>query len=317
MIWGPRGGVWSREIGKNFKRSEVTEAFEPGAIVVSNEAVEEGVSIGVAGKSAPRAAALRFPADGLGDPAVEAFDEAVGLWPIGSGQAVIDLLVGADEIERVIAGRPARRLVLHIDGKAVGELGAIVGQDGMNGMWEVGQEALEEARRGLGIAPSMDFDIDVAGGAVDRDEGIAFAPLQGRQMLQVEVNEADSGLFEDADTGPVRSLPLADIMALEAATDGAAGQLPVDATPHHLDDVVQRQLQRRSRFADQRLFHGRQTRRQPFRPVRAVPDRAPAAPAPDRGLADAEFTRQLPHRLFAALDVGSGSRSCGRIGVQS
>lgn len=63
----------------------------------------------------------------LADPAVEAFDEAVGLWPIRSGQAVINVVVGADEIERVMAGRPARRLVLHIDGKAVGELGAIVG----------------------------------------------------------------------------------------------------------------------------------------------------------------------------------------------
>jgi len=177
---GPRFRVWSREIGKSFKRSEVTEAFEPGAIVVSNEAVEEGVSIGMAGKSAPRAAALRFPADGLGDPAVEAFDEAVGLWPIGSGQAVIDLLVGADEIERVIAGRPARRFVLHIDGKAVGELGAIVGQDGMNGMWEVSQEALQEARRSFGIAPSMDFNIDVAGDAVDRDEDISFCAAPGQ-----------------------------------------------------------------------------------------------------------------------------------------
>jgi hypothetical protein len=38
----------------------------------------------------------------------------------------------------------------------------------------------------------MDFNIDIAGGTVDRDEGIAFAPLQGRQMLQVEVNEADA-----------------------------------------------------------------------------------------------------------------------------
>ena len=253
---GPCFRVWSREIGESFQRSEVAEAFESGPIVVGNEAVEEGVAIGMAGKCAPCAAAFGFPTDGLGDAAVEALDKTISLGPIRSGQAVIDFVGGADDIEWMIAGRPAWRLVLHINGKAVGELGAIVGQDGMNGMWEVGQEALEEARRSLGIAPSMDFDIDVAGGAVDRDEGIAFAPLQGRQMLQVEVNEADSGLFEDADTGPVRSLPLADIMALEAAMDGAAGQLPVDATPHHLDDVVQRQLQRCSQFADQRLFHG-------------------------------------------------------------
>jgi hypothetical protein len=271
----------------------------------------------MAGKSAPGAAAFGFPADGFGNAAVEAFDEAVGLRSIRSGQAVIDVVFGADEVEGVIAGRPARRLVLHIDGKAVGELGAVVGQDGVNAMWEVGQESREEARRSLGIAPSMDFDIDVAGGAVDRDEGIAFAPLQGSQVLQIEVNEADGRLLKDANTGPVRLLALADRMALEAAVDGATGQLIVDATSHHLDDIVQRQLQRCSQFADQCLFHGRQARRQPLRPVRAVVDRGPAAPATDRGLADAKFPRQLRHRLLAALDVGSGSRSCGRIGVQS
>ena len=129
----------------------------------------------------------------------------------------------AEVIERVMAGRLTGWLVLHVDGKAVGELGAVIGQDGVNAIWEVSQESPEEARRSLGIAPSMDFDIDVAGGAVDRDEGIAFAPLQGRQMLQIEVNEADRGLLKDADAGLVRFSALADPVALETAMDGAAG----------------------------------------------------------------------------------------------
>jgi hypothetical protein len=270
----------------------------------------------MARKGSPGTAALGFAADGLGDTAVEAFDETVGLRSIWSGQAVIDLVISADEIEWVIAGRLALRLVLHIDGKAVGELGAIIGQDGVDAMREVSQESLEKARRRLGIAPWEDFDIDVAGGAVDGDEGIAFAPLQGRQMLQVEVNEADSGLFKDADFGPVRLVELADTVALKAAMDGAARQLLVDAPPHHFDDVVQRQLQCCSQFANQRLFHGRQVRRQPVRPVRAVADRGPAAPATDRGLADAKFTRQLRHRFLAALDVGPDFRGSRGVGVQ-
>jgi hypothetical protein len=215
----------------------------------------------VAGKGASCAAALGLPADGFSDAAVEAFDEAVGLRPIRSGQAVINLAVGTDEIERVIAGRPVLRLVLHIDGKAVGELGTVVGQDGVNAEREVGQESPEEGRRSLSIAPLMDFDIDIARGAIDGDEDIAFTPLQGRQMLQVDMNEADSRLFKGADAGLIRLLALADPMALEAAMDGAAGQPVVDATPYHLDDIVQRQLQRCPQFADQRLFHGRQARR--------------------------------------------------------
>ena len=63
-------------------------------------------------------------------------------------------------------GGPAGRLALHVDGEAIGELGAIVGQDGMNLVREVGQEALEEGRCRLAIPPGMDLDIDVTG--IDR-----------------------------------------------------------------------------------------------------------------------------------------------------
>ena len=316
-ICRPCESVRSREISKSFQGSEVTEALEAGSIVIGNEAVEEGVALGMARKGTPCGAAFGFSSNGFGDSAVKAFDETVGLRPVRSGQSVIDFVFGADEVERMLAGGLTRRLVLHIDGKAVCELGAVVGQDGVNAIWEVGQESPEEARRSLGIAPSMDFDIDVAGGAVDRDEGIAFAPLQRRQVLQIEVNEADRGVLKDADARLVRLVAPADPMALQTAMDSAAGQPVVDATPHHLDDVVQRQLQRCPQLADQRLFHGRQARRQLVRPMRPVADRCPAAPAPDRGLADAKFRRQFGHRLLAALDVGSGLRGSGRIGVQS
>ena len=103
----------------------------------------------------------------------------------------------------------------------------------------------------------------------------------------------------------VRLGKLADAMALQAAVDGAAGQLGIDATAHHLDDIVQRQLQRCSQLANQPSL------RRPtgwscsvVRPVRTVANRGAAAPAADRGLADAQFSRQLRNRLLAALDVG-------------
>jgi hypothetical protein len=47
----------------------------------------------------------------------------------------------------------------------------------------------------------MDLDIDVAGGAIDRDKGVALVTLQGRQVLQVDVDEADTGGLEDAGFG--------------------------------------------------------------------------------------------------------------------
>jgi hypothetical protein len=57
------------------------------------------------------------------------FDGIVGLRSIQSGQAVPYLEVVADDIERGVAGRPAMR---HIDRKAVGELGTVIGRDGMD-----------------------------------------------------------------------------------------------------------------------------------------------------------------------------------------
>ena len=72
-----------------------------------------------------------------------------------------------------------------IDGEAVGELGTIVGEDGVNRIREMRQEAFQEAGGGPGVAAGMDLDIDRSGCPVDGDEHIGFAALQRRQMLQI------------------------------------------------------------------------------------------------------------------------------------
>src|SRR3954467_973161 len=99
---GPCVRVWSREISERFERSDITEAFEAGPIVVSDEAVEEGITVGMARQGAAGDAAFGFSADSLADAATEAFNEPVGLRPIRSGQTVIDAVIGADEIEKVV-----------------------------------------------------------------------------------------------------------------------------------------------------------------------------------------------------------------------
>ena len=144
-------------------------------------------------------ATLGLLSEGFDDPPVEALDQTVGLWPIWFGQAMVDFVFGTDPVEGMPAGGAITRLVLHIDGEAVGELAAIVSQDGVNAVREVGQEAIEETCGGVAIAPWMNLQIDVAGSAIDGDEGIAFAPLQRRQVLEIDVNEADGGLLKDAD----------------------------------------------------------------------------------------------------------------------
>jgi hypothetical protein len=201
----------------------VVEAFQAGSIVVVDELVEEGVAIGVAGEGAASTAAFVLATDGFGDAPVEAFDQAVGLRMIRLGQAMFDTVLLAESIKGMAAGGPAGRLVLHVDGEAVGELGAIVGQDGMNLVREVGQEAREEGGCRLAIPSGMDLDIDVAGGAIDRDKGIALVALQGRQVLQVNVDKANAGRLEDAGFWLGRFGACAEAVALQAAVDGAAG----------------------------------------------------------------------------------------------
>ncbi|WP_456749248.1 hypothetical protein [Bradyrhizobium sp. USDA 4341] len=162
----------------------------------------------------------------------------------------------------------------------------------------------------------MDLDKDVAGGAVDGDESIAGAALQSRQILHVDMDKADAGGLEDTGLGLVRLGKPADAIALQAAVNGAAGQLGIDASLHHLDEVVQRQLQRRPQLANRSLFDGRQAGSEVVRPVRTVSNRGAAAPAVDRGLADPQFSRQLGNRLLAALDVGTRLWCRGGVRVQ-
>mgnify|MGYP006908065228 FL=1 len=85
-------------------------------------------------------------------------------------------------IERMLARWLVDRLVLLVDGEAVRELGAIVGKNGVHRMREVGEETFKEFFRSPGIPVLMDLHVDVASGPIDRDEGVAFTSLEGRQM---------------------------------------------------------------------------------------------------------------------------------------
>ena len=88
-----------------------------------------------------------------------------------------------------VARRFVVRLELFVDGKAIGEFGAVVGQHGVNGEREAGEKALEKAGRGDGPAIGQDFEIDKAGGAVDRDIGVAAAAVERRQVFDVDMDK--------------------------------------------------------------------------------------------------------------------------------
>jgi hypothetical protein len=309
--------VVSREIGEEFRGCLVVEAFEPRLVVSVDDVVEEGIAVGVGeelvlslvpGGSGPAG-------DGLGEPAVEAFDHAVGLGMERAGEAVLDAMVRADPVEGVASAgaalpRPAGA------SETVGELGAVVGEDGDDLVREDRDEAFEAAGDGLGVTRGDDLDVDEAGGAVDGDEDVARFAFEAGQVLEIDVDEADAGGLEGAGRWPRRLRPGGDAVSGQAAMDGAARELVVDAAAHDLDDVVERQVEPGAQFDHQLLLCRVEARREAMGRVRAIDDPRTRSPAPDRRLADAEFRREGGHAGLARLDIGSRLRRRRRIGVK-
>ena len=189
-----------------------------------------------------RDSAFGLPSDCFCNAAVEALDETVGLRPIRSGEAVVNSVIGTDAIKGVAPRGAIFWLVLHVDSKAISKLTAVIGKDRVNEMREVSEKALEESFCRRGVALGMYFQKDVAGRPIDGDEGIALLFFQGRQMFEIDVNEADSRFFKYADRRLVRFGAPVESMPNQATMDGATGKLRVGATIHDLNDIVERQL---------------------------------------------------------------------------
>jgi hypothetical protein len=118
--------------------------------------VEVGIAFGMAEKAAVvGGTVLRHPGEMLAEAAVEALDHAVGLRPEGLGEAVGNGARGADPVEEVVARGSILGFCLFVDGEAVGELGAVVGQDGV----DLEREAVEKSGGGGGPAIGEDFEM--------------------------------------------------------------------------------------------------------------------------------------------------------------
>lgn len=123
------------------------------------------------------AAGLGLGGDAFGEAAVEALDHAVGLGAEGPCEDVADAAIRADAVEVVAAGCLVDGLAGLVDGKAVGEFRAVVGQDRMHRQGEGGQEAGQEPRGRGGFPVGQDFEIDEARRPVDGDIGIGALPV--------------------------------------------------------------------------------------------------------------------------------------------
>jgi hypothetical protein len=121
-----------REVGEEFGGGLVAEASQAGATVVGDKGVEAGVAFGMVEKAAVMGrTVLRHAAEMFAAPAVEALDHTIGLRSEGPGKAVSDPAGGAEMVKGMPARRFVVRLALFADGKTVGELGAVVGENGV------------------------------------------------------------------------------------------------------------------------------------------------------------------------------------------
>ncbi len=155
----------------------------------------------------------------LAEAAVEALDHAVGLRVKRADQAVGNLVLVQmrSRHARRTAGRAAS---LFVDGKAVGELGTLSVSTGVDGERKAVEKAAEKAGCGDGAAIGQDLEIDEAGGAVDRDLGLAAAAVERRQVFDIEMDKAGRGIgMERGGRGLLPGQTGRDAVPLQAAVD--------------------------------------------------------------------------------------------------
>ena len=117
-------------------------------------------------------AVLRHAVEMLAEAAVEALDHAIGLRPERAGEAVGDGVLGASLVKGMLTGGFVVGLGLFVDGKAVGEFGAVVGEHGVDLERKAVEETPEKAGGGGGPAIGQDLETDKAGGPVDGNIGV-------------------------------------------------------------------------------------------------------------------------------------------------
>jgi hypothetical protein len=116
--------------------------------------------------------------------------------------------------------------------------------------------------------------------------------------------------------GFVRGAARGDAVPLQAAVDGAARQRGIDAAPHRLGDVVERQGEAAAQLDDQSFFPIRHRGGQPMRAGQAIEHLVALLPARHGPAVDAQFTGQRAERGAALLDIGAGARCRRGVGVQ-
>ena len=131
------------------------------------------------------------------DGAVHSFDLPIGPGMFGLCQPMIDVVLGAgvfegvrpDELSSLQGGLDVRRSRTRIAWR--GEVGSVVGENGVDLVRNGGDQAAQEVRRGAARHLLMQFDEGELRGAIDRDEQIELA-LCGPNLSDVDMKIAKS-----------------------------------------------------------------------------------------------------------------------------
>ena len=171
------------------------------------------------------------------DGSVHALDLPVGPGMVGFGKPVLDSVDMAEAVEGVAAKTCGWSLAVLWQ---VGELDSVVGEYGVNTIWNGFDERLEERGSSSHICLFDEFDHSELRGPVDGHEQVELA-LRGSYFGQVDVEEADRIGVELL---PERSVALdlwqaADAVAFQAPMKGRACELR-DRGLKSIETVVER-----------------------------------------------------------------------------
>ena len=317
---GPCLRVVFREVSDDFGGGLIVEASQSGSIIVVDECEDEGVSLVLGGEAvfSGISAVGWFGGDGFAEAAIEALDHAVGLGMVGFGQPVADALALAEAIEGVAPGAGLACGVLG-SAEAVGELGAVVGEHGVDGMAEGVEETGEGGGDGIGTALGQDLDMDEAGGTLDDDEDIGGVAFKTGEMLEVgmDVAERFGGEMAGGVCGDlVWRKAAGDAMAAPEAIERRARDVGAQTAVHDFERIVDGQAEPAAQFKSDLLFFEAEAGDDPMGDRTMVGGVGSRLPATYCCPVDAELSRQRGHALIARLDVSPLARRGDGIAVQ-
>ncbi len=237
------------------------------------------------------------------EPAIEPLDHAVGLRCAGLGEPVFDTQAFAQEVEFVLA----RGVLGAAAEQPIGELLAVIGQDGADHKRRGFGHLLEEAARSRRRLAPLDRDEHPTRCAVDGHERIAARRLVGhlRQVFHVDVNVPRLVGLEGLGRRRLgrRLGQLVNASAHQQAVQGRTTHRRVDELAHHRKQVIQRQAQLLAQVDHQFLLAGVQGGLQPVRGVAAVFHAVPMLPALHGRAADTVLLSQLVRAGRGLLDL--------------